>query len=244
MNNTQTQHLELALTSLKRVYETYRDQGLLSMYLWGSILRGEYNADSSDIDSIGIVTDSFPLAVQDEINEHFKESKSGLRDLRTNLIRLSEINGADAVTRIAMVIPPPLLLLEFNSWKHVAGQQFGRNDFAVPVLSTTEAACLNLNVVLDQYVSKIKSGDMTKWKSFLKQMMHVCHLINKQDGVFTPFSYIDLERGVIPENQKIIELLLQFKKDSYRLPQGHELDMIFSFITTLQAQYCKKQQII
>ncbi len=240
MNTQQAQHLQLASLFLNKIYETYHDQGLMSVYLWGSILREEYNADSSDIDSVGIVTDSFPLTAQDAMNEQLKESKSGLRDLRINLVRLSEINGATPITRLATVIPPSLLLLEFDTWRCVAGRQFARSDFAAPIMSAIEAMCLNLKVVSDQYVPKIRSGDMAKWKSFVKQMMHVCHLMNKKkDNIVTPFSYVSLEREAISENLGMIELLLRIKKENYRLPTPQELDELFSFVGETQATYCK-----
>ena len=53
--------------ALTDVYENYKDRGLLSVYLYGSLLTEDFNPEMSDIDSIGIVDDELSLFVEDEI---------------------------------------------------------------------------------------------------------------------------------------------------------------------------------
>ena len=58
-------------STLKEIYKRYKNKGALSIYLWGSILTGDYNPKSSDIDSIAIVDKNAKLKDNEEINYNY-----------------------------------------------------------------------------------------------------------------------------------------------------------------------------
>ncbi|UZE93616.1 MAG: hypothetical protein IB618_02475 [Candidatus Pacearchaeota archaeon] len=46
-------------SALKNIFLRYEGKGIISIYLWGSILSEDFNLGKSDIDSIAIVKNNF-----------------------------------------------------------------------------------------------------------------------------------------------------------------------------------------
>lgn len=49
--------LEEARKTLEQLLSDYKEKGLLSIYLWGSVTTPDFNSKTSDIDAIGILSD-------------------------------------------------------------------------------------------------------------------------------------------------------------------------------------------
>jgi predicted nucleotidyltransferase len=131
---------EEAKEALKKVYEKYNSLGLEAIYLDGSILTRDFNPETSDVDSIGIVADSFPVDLEDIIKiflakEYPKINKFGFR-----LLYKSELNGGPIKAFFSSVIEPQILLSDLPYWELVVGIPFTQKDFKLPI-ATYNASC-------------------------------------------------------------------------------------------------------
>ena len=61
--------------ALKEIYDEYKDQGIISLYLYGSILTKDYLEGESDIDSIGFATENMSLTLENEIKNKLCEKQ-------------------------------------------------------------------------------------------------------------------------------------------------------------------------
>lgn len=238
--STREKDLELAKSALNQTFDSYKDKGLLSIYLWGSILRSDYVPRKSDIDSIGIIDDVCSLDLQDEINGQLKELAPKLFDFRINLIRLSEIRGAVPESRLATVIPPEMLLVEFSTWEHVSGKDYSVSELAKTTPSTKSALCRNIAVIKSQYLPNIQSGDFSKYKSFLKQTMHACHFSNMLEKEYVPFTYDGLLSESTEANNQLAIVLLEARKNEWRQLDSQYFNLVTSWLDWVDNLVCNR----
>jgi len=143
---------------LKKLYEDYKDKGLVSLYLWGSITRDDWKPGVSDIDSLAIVDRSvdpdFAATLKERVKYEFPHAiKFGIQ-----LFGIEELHGEAPYTTLARYQPAGYLLLRFNDWIHVAGEKFNRSDFTVEDFTAQEARTHQLNQAV--HALKIVSGEL------------------------------------------------------------------------------------
>lgn len=244
MDNTRRIHLEIAKATLKKLYAQYIAQGFLSVYFWGSILREEYIPGVSDIDVIGIVEDRFPLKENENLNLFLKENAPELYDFRINLIRYSELNGARPISHLAVVTTAPVMMLLFPEWEHVCGIKYHRSDFAVQTPTYKQAICLSAGVIKNLYTPPIQRGDFTKFKSFVKRLLYICHFIHQIKHGPHPFSYDLLQKTVSPQTTNILKLLFVVRGKNYKPPKKDQLSAMLDFLSFVMMEYCRAGEFI
>lgn len=124
---------------LQEVYENYKDKGILSIYLWGSITRDDFNPAISDIDALAIVNQSIDLSARSDINQWLKAHFSTDRKFGIQFYGIEELNGGPSYTVLSKFQPAGYLLLRFDDWIHAAGKQYQRADFSVANMTPEEA---------------------------------------------------------------------------------------------------------
>ena len=100
-------------SALKNIFLKYKGKGIISIYLWGSILSEDFNLGKSDIDSVAIVKNNFGSNIGEKIKNFLSEEKSGLKHFKINYLFLEELEGKKPRSRLAKRIHPNLLLLDF-----------------------------------------------------------------------------------------------------------------------------------
>ena len=100
---------------LLKIYSKYKNKGVLSIYLWGTVLTDDFNPTSSDIDSIAIVDNKATEKNNREINKFLKNYSPEYNDFKLNYLYLNELNGGEIKSRLAKNIDPHLLLLDFEN---------------------------------------------------------------------------------------------------------------------------------
>ena len=238
MENIREKHLRIAKDALEKLYTTHRGAGLLSVYLWGSILRDEYAPGVSDVDALGITDDNFPDEDADASNSFLQERAPELYDFRINFVQFSELNGATPVTHLAKVTPAPLMVMLFPDWEYVCGNQYQLSDFVVKAPTYEQAICLSMKVLDDFYVLPLTKGDFKKFKSVVKRMMHICYFMNQIEKGHQTFSYLLLKQNMNEQTREVLELLFRIKEQSYRSPTKNELDTVLRFLDSTRRQYC------
>lgn len=228
-------NLNNAINCLKKLFKEYRKKGLVSVYLWGSIITDEHDPKKSDIDAIGIADSRF-TAGDSEIKAKLQKLAPELRDFRLNTLFLSELNGGRIKSRLARLIPLKLLLLDFCNWRYVAGRKFKQTDFKLKPPSLDEAICIRLKFIESNYnLSGFKEEDYGKRQYFCKSLMRLCYYINEKEKGKHPFSYRDLYSKSTVQTKRTIEILLNLKKKQWEIHKfKKELPKLIEFLNEVK----------
>lgn len=143
---------------LTQLYNQYKDQGIVSFYLWGSITRDDWDPKISDIDTLAIVHNALDTEIASTLKQQAKDAFS--RDIKfgIQLYGIEELNGQETYTTLSEYQPAGHLLLRFNDWIHVAGKDFERSDFAAQSFTPEEAQAHQIAQSL--HALKIVSGEL------------------------------------------------------------------------------------
>ena len=201
---------EKARKLLQEIYKKYLSSGKNGVYFYGSILRADFDPQSSDIDGIAIVDDNVPLKTREAI---LKELAAGMPELKKfgfQFLYKSELNGGPTKGRIAQVISPKSLLLELPYWEHVAGENFHQTDF-VPT-SMDEALLDEARIIKSRGWDVVASIQTTHdYEYFVKKLIQVLYLLDEKTNGMRPFSY-DTIRNL---NTTLSKALLETKAAKY-----------------------------
>jgi predicted nucleotidyltransferase len=221
-------------SSLKEIYEKYEDRGILSIYLWGSILTEDFNPKSSDIDSIAIVNEKSKIKDNKEINNFLKNCFPKI-DFKLNYLYLDELNSGKVKGRLAKVIAPNLLLLDFKYWKLVAGKKYSRKDFKLKEIDFDEAVKLQLKAARKNHLPLFKKGDFKFTPYFIKNLMKICHFINQKDIGEHIFMYKELLKKSPKERRGIVRILLKIRKNNWdKLLTKENLPLLINFLNNIK----------
>jgi len=172
--------LEKAKKALKDVYEKYKDEGVLSVYIWGSILTDDFNPETSDIDTIAIVEDRLPIDRENEMKEYVRSAYPELDEIFIRFLYLSELDGGSAKAPLAKVILPPILLLEMPSWLYVDGEDFKNTDFSIQPPTFQEAIRIRLNRKQKEGWYDVANIPKDLHLYFLKGLVRIIDLLHKK----------------------------------------------------------------
>lgn len=204
--------------ALRKVYEKYSSLGLESVYLDGSILTKDFNPEVSDVDSIGIVDDSFPTNLEDVIKNFLAKEYPQIRKFGFRLLYKSELNGDQIKSFLASVIQPELLLFALPDWELVIGKSFSQKDFKLPILSYRELRDMEIRNFYKfnwTEVSKIKEG-YGGHINLLKTIIHIIDFEQKEKGImnniFSPLLVLHNTEG---EAKEIMEFIMENKKNNW-----------------------------
>lgn len=219
---------------LKEIYKEYKNKGILSIYLWGSILTKDYNFKSSDIDSIAIVNKNAKAKDNEQINRLLK-TRFPEEDFKLNYLYLDELNGGKIKSRLAKVICPKLLILDFKNWKLIIGKRYSRKNFKLKKIDFDEAVQLNLDAIKKYHLPLFKKGDFKVTPYFIKNLMKICHYLNQKDIGEHTFMYKELLKKSPRERKKIVRILLSIKNHKWdKFLTKKNLPFLMGFIDSLK----------
>jgi hypothetical protein len=204
----------LAFDVLNKIFQDYKDQGLLSIYLWGSIITPDFNPELSDIDAVGILSDKADFDEMNKMRNWLPNAEPRLKRLQINFLFLSELMGGAPKSHLARLHDAEQAVSDFPYWIYVAGKKFAPNDFptVVPGQVLKHQAALvetKMNwVLLGEY------GDMGL-QYFCKGLAWLCYDINKTSAPSGPFSWKDLEKEANDETKALIHELLTLKSKQW-----------------------------
>lgn len=223
--------------ALIEIFDEYKDQGLISLYLYGSILTKDYNEGESDIDSIGLAAEDMPLVLENEIKNKLCE-KTDFNKFGFRLLYKSELDKGTVKGNLASFIHPQLLLLDFPHWKHVAGKVFSRIDFSLADIDTAGAVKIRLNHLVKIEDGSYKTAPGDKHILFLKVLARIMFHLQKERGCIEPFSYSSVFSHSNEEERPVAEAILNCKKNKWSESVFKENETIYkNFINVLNNRY-------
>jgi predicted nucleotidyltransferase len=206
---------EKAESVLKEIFGRYSGKGIEAMYLWGSILREDFNPEISDIDSIGIANDATPLHLEDEIKQEIQKLMPEISKFGFRLLYKSELSGEKIKSLLATYISPQSHILDLPNWKHVAGKEFNQSDF-LKTLPTYYQAIISEVPNLKVHVKDIENIAEKDYLQLTKKLAQIVDLIQKERGAKGAFSYTKmLERAQGQKEQDIAGAIMETKKSNY-----------------------------
>jgi hypothetical protein len=200
--------------ALKEAFDEYKDQGIVSLYLYGSILTKDYIDGESDIDSIGFATENMSLALENEIKNKLCE-KSGFDEFGFRLLYKSELDTGNIKGNLASFIHPQLLLIDFPHWKHVAGKVFSRSDFLLSDIDTAGAIKISLDRLVKIEDGSYKTAPGNKHVLFLKVLDRIMFYLQRDRGCNEPFSYSSVLFYSNEEEKPVAQAIFNCKKSKW-----------------------------
>ena len=120
-----------------------KDEGLISLYIVGTILSKKERTPQSDIDFFGLVSSDFDFKLEKEINDDLKNLKKSLcggYESRFRGIPLSVFEGGKE-EGIVKFLKPERLIQRFPFFKHFWGKKFNfLKDFSIKPMDLKEEA--------------------------------------------------------------------------------------------------------
>jgi len=226
--------INLIEDALKDIYEKYKEKGILAIYLWGSILTNDFNPKSSDIDSIAIVGKKSKIEDNKKINDLLKTRFPDV-DFKLNYLYLDELNGGKIKSRLAKVICPKLLLLDFKNWKFIIGKKYFREGFKIKKINFDEAVKLNLIAARKNHLPFFRKGGFSLTQYFAKNLMKICHYLNEKEIGEHKFEYKKLLKNSPKNRKEIVKVLLKIRKKNWdRNLMKKNLNNLIDFMISLE----------
>ena len=209
-----------AKEALKKVYEKYNPLGLKAIYLDGSILTRDFNPETSDVDSIGIVEDSFPVELEDTIKLFLKKEYPQINEFGFRLLYRSELDGGPIKAFLASVIEPQILLSDLPDWELVIGTAFTQKDFKLPIASYKELQEIEIRKFIIKFnwtvVSKVGEGG-GKHLNLLKTIVRYIYYKQKERGLINQsFSYLTvMESSLEGDEKEVMTIFMEIRKNKW-----------------------------
>lgn len=209
MNETQIQIIQNAMQVLQDLYAEHADEGMLAIYIWGSVTRSDFDPKTSDIDVVCIVNDDFPKEDNEKLREKLT-TKSPEREWGFQIIYLDELNGGAIRSRLAGAMSPRSILPSFASWIWVCGKEYQRSDFSVTDATIPERMHLNISEIRTRLANIPTDNDYKKIRD-RKGVVKACLqlIYNRQ---LKRNEYFALDYNILPD-----------KADDFEAPILHDL---------------------
>lgn len=200
---------EKARALLKEIYGRYLSSGENGIYFYGSILRDDFNPQTSDIDTVAIVGDEVPLEVEKQIQNELVKSLPEAKKFGFRLLYISELKGEKIKSFVASVISPKALLLDLPNWEYVVGKKFMLKDF--PARNFDEPIVDELALIKRRKWDKVADIPEKEQEYFIKKLIQLLYLMDQAAHGPKPFSY-DILRNI---KEPIAAALLECKASKY-----------------------------
>lgn len=202
--------------SLKEVYNEYKDQGIQAVYLWGSAITEDFDPQTSDIDSIAIVSEDFSPKLEDIIKQQLQSKHPSLKKFGFRILYEEELrSGSPTKSTLAAFIPPRLLLFDLPNWLHVGGRVFSQGDFTNELITPTEAIKLRLFQLKNRNLENAADVPIGEEEFYLKKLWRMIHLLQLVRGLEGKFSYSFVKSNMNEEEGKLVEVLEELKQSKY-----------------------------
>lgn len=232
-------HLQIAQDTLRKTFSKFSRLGITSFYLWGSIARDDYRPNKSDIDIIAIVDDSFKTNCEKKITR-FSRKLCGLKKFNINYVWASELKGGRRHSKMMLVFPPEIFLMNFAEWKLIAGHLFKREDFIPSNYRDVETIGFHRSRATKELISQLPLEE-GRANFVVKACMRMCYFIHRTKHGDHPYSANTLLQYATSETCSIIPVLLSIRdaSDEPRSIYKH-VPAIMAFIDSVKVSYPNK----
>lgn len=199
-------------------------QGLLSdapgeavkaIYLWGSIVRPDFDPERSDIDAI-VIGEGPPLEETCRwLSLAVTESQPALHHFRARPLYLEDLNGGPPRSELARLIHPKILLADFACWWLACGQRLTHEDFGLAPASLDEILALRLEALRRRLRIHRENPDEEPARYILKEVAFICHALHQLRAGPHPFSYPALLTHAEERTREVAEAVVALREGGW-----------------------------
>lgn len=202
--------LRQAGITLRQLYDDYHDKGLVSVYLWGSIITPDFDPTASDIDAVGILSDAADFSELNKIRDWLPLANSTLRRLQINFFYVSELKGEGPVrSRLARLYSARQAVYDFPHWMHVCGAEYRAQDF--PAVIPRQFLSDQIQVVQERKKWAAAPASPLDTQYYCKSLVWLCYAIHKLDHPVEAFTWDKLQQEVNTHTATLVRLLVKLK---------------------------------
>lgn len=206
--------LSESTATLEKLLSDYKAQGLISIYLWGSIITPDFDPGTSDIDAVGLLTDEADFEKLDTIREWLPKANPKLLRLQINFFYISKLTGDKPVrSRLARLATPGQVVFDLPNWRYVCGEKIDAHTF--PKVSPQQFLEDQIKVVREREAWAKNPTSPNDIQYYCKSLVWLCvaiHALTHQPSVF---SWKRLRDEATPETRSLVEKLVELKKSHW-----------------------------
>ena len=186
-----------------------------AVYLWGSIVRPDFDPERSDIDAILIGEGS---ALEENcrwLSLAVTEGQPVLRHFKARPLYLEDLNGWPPRSELARLIHPKILLADFENWWWVLGRRLTLEAFGLAPASLDEILALRLEALRRRL--SIHHGDSAREPAryVLKELVLICHVLHQLRAGPHPFSYPTLAAQADERTREVVEAVAALREGGW-----------------------------
>ena len=202
--------------TLNKIYKKYKEIGINSIYLWGSIISEDFDPNKSDVDSVAIVNNEMPLSYEDKIIKEIKDLQPKIKDFKIRFVYLEELNDNIQRGNLTKYVSPRQLLWNLKYWHLVCGKKQLASDFKVD--TNLNKITKEKRVEIKNKFEEIRTGKAKDGQYFGKAVLRLIYYTEQSRNQF-PYSQTNLLKHTSPENKEIVKKLIKIKNDKWNLSQ-------------------------
>lgn len=199
---------------LKQVFQDYENKGLISIYLWGSIITLDFKPETSDIDAVGILSDGANFEQLDKIREWLPKVNPELVRLQINFFYLSELNGRGPIrSRLGRLHHQEQAVFDFPYWYYVCGDRFKLTDF--PSLTPQNVLKHQIELTKTRTSEALNPVNEMYPQYYCKALAWLCYNIHKLSKPLGPFSWSGLQNEATEDTKNLVDALIILKSQGW-----------------------------
>ncbi len=202
--------LDQAKSALVEIYNQYSKEGLVAIYLHGSILTTDFNDSKSDVDPIAITKANHHIGIDKKINDGLEVRYPHINHFTVRFLYQSELNGQEIKGFITRYIAPALLLFDLPNWELVAGTAIHKEEFGLGNVNINDLIKIRLKQI--EWKMETLNEEPDNYIYLLKAIARLCHLIQSP---MEKFSYSNLIKNSTPQTKTMVDLLLKIRAENW-----------------------------
>lgn len=230
--------IDIAKSNLDLIYKKYKDEGITSIYLWGSITTEDFNPLTSDIDSIAIVNESFDVNLEFQIQSELQAVYDGTNRFGFRVLYVSELKtGLQEKSNLASYISPAFFIFDLPNWMHVAGKKYLQADFTDNIPKISDVIRFRVEEIINRKWQDASEIEVGKEQYYIKCLWRILHLQQLARGESGSFSYTFVAKHANGEEKEIVDILNEIKELQYdREIYLKHVDLLNSFTASIISQ--------
>jgi predicted nucleotidyltransferase len=186
-----------------------------AVYLWGSIVRPDFDPQCSDIDAVLISEGPALEETCRRLALAVTESQPALRHFKARPLYREDLDGAPPRSELARLIHPKILLADFASWWLVCGRRLTYKDFGLAPASLDEILALRLEALRRRLRTHQENPAAEPAQYILKEAAFICHALHQLRVGPHPFSYPALLTHAEKRTREVAEAVVALREGGW-----------------------------
>ena len=211
---TKEEILAEATSTLEWVFATYKERGVTSIYLWGSIITPDFNPKTSDIDAVAFLSDNADFNELNNIRLWLPNKNPNLLRLQINFFYTSELTREKPVrSHLARLSTPEQAVYDFPNWHYVCGRKIDGALF--PKVSSEQFLLDQIKVVREREEWAKKPQTVNDMQYYCKSLVWLCWAVQKLHQERSVFSWQTLQEETTPDTLSLVDILIVLKQSNW-----------------------------